>query len=104
METTVINIKRTPDFDPVHNPNDVYIGRFHQSPKYGTFKASKWRNPFKVGVDGTTEEVLVKYQRYLSERKDLLEQLDELRGKRMGCWCKGEHACHGDVLEGLLRG
>ncbi len=70
---------------------DVYIGR-----------GTKWGNPYIIGKDGTREEVIEKYQRYIvMRRKDLLEDLEELKGKRLGCWCAPK-ACHGDVLVDLI--
>ena len=39
-------------------PYDVYIGRV--VPRSG-FKASIWGNPFKLGKDGTREEIMAKY-------------------------------------------
>ena len=33
--------------------------------------------------------------------KELMNSLSELRGKRLGCWCKPER-CHGNVLIELL--
>jgi len=65
---------------------DVYIGR-----------PSKWGNPFKVGKDGTRQQVIKKYQRYLMNNPTLLAALPELKGKRLGCWC-APLLCHGDVL------
>ena len=82
METRVVN-KRVSEFD-------VYIGR-----------GSKWGNPFKIGVHGSRDEVIERYQQYLWNRKDLLADLDELRGKRLGCFCAPQ-ACHGDVLVDAL--
>ncbi len=80
-------------------PYDVYIGRAHSGRGRGpSFKQSIWHNPFKEGEDGTCEEVVAKYERYLLEgRDDLLERLPELKGKVLACWCAPE-ACHGDVL------
>jgi hypothetical protein len=69
---------------------DVYIGR-----------PSKWGNPFKVGRDGTREEVIEKYREWIKTQPELLAQLGELRGKILGCWCKPK-ACHGDVLVELI--
>ena len=66
-------------------PYDIYIGR-----------PGKWGNPFPIGSD-TRETVLEKFETYLLTRPDLLEQLSELEGKVLGCWCKPE-ACHGDIL------
>ena len=62
-------------------PDAVYIGR-----------PSKWGNPYKIGRDGTREEVIEKYREYI-QGKDL----SELRGKDIVCWCAPK-ACHGDVL------
>lgn len=85
-------------------PFDVYIGR--RSPKHSE---SVWRNPYRIGPDGTREEVIVKHWDYLHRRPELLARVEELRGKRLGCYCRlsteKEPGCHGDnyirVLEGL---
>lgn len=69
---------------------DIYIGR-----------PSIWGNPFKIGCDGTREEVIAKYREYVLSKPELLEQLESLRGKTLACWCK-PLACHGDVLIELL--
>lgn len=71
-------------------PFDIYIGR-----------GSKWGNPYVIGQDGTREEVIRLYACYLLARPDLLDDLDELRGKVLGCFCKPQ-ACHGDILVDLL--
>jgi hypothetical protein len=71
-------------------PYDVFIGR-----------PSKWGNPFEIGKDGTRTEVIQKYEEYLLSNPELLKDLEELRGKVLGCWCKPS-ACHGDVLVKLL--
>jgi hypothetical protein len=73
-----------------HEKYDVYIGR-----------PSKWGNPFSEGKDGTRAEVIEKYREYIMSNKELLDQLDELEGKVMGCWCK-PLPCHGDILIELL--
>jgi hypothetical protein len=78
MSTRVVHCKE--------EPYDVYIGR-----------PSKWGNPFKIGRDGTREVVLQKYQVWLAEQWDLLDSLDEVRGKVLGCHCK-PYGCHGDIL------
>jgi hypothetical protein len=63
---------------------------------------SKWGNPFKL-VNDTPEdrlEVIGKYKRWLLSQKDLMSSLHEIRGLRLGCWCKTspDVLCHGDVL------
>lgn len=68
---------------------DVYIGR-----------GSKWGNPYILGKDGDRQEVVELYKDYLQNRKDLLSQVHELKGKKLGCYCKPQ-ACHGDILKEL---
>lgn len=74
-------------------PFDVYIGR-----------PSKWGNPFSH-LEATLakfkvkdrEEAINKYREWIVTQKHLMNSLDEIRGKILGCWCKPK-ACHGDVL------
>ena len=82
----------------VREPHDVYIGR--AVPRRG-YKASKWANPYKVGVDGTRDEVIDKYAEWLHAHPELLACLPELEGKVLGCWCAPER-CHGDVLAEMV--
>lgn len=69
-------------------PYDIYIGR-----------PSKWGNPFSVEVHGRGvcidlfEEDL--YRR-LREGEITEDELLELDGKTLGCWCK-PRSCHGDI-------
>ena len=64
----------------------VYIGR-----------GSKWGNPFRIGRDGTRDEVIIKYAERLLNDRSLLGSIEELTGKFLVCYCSPE-ACHGDVL------
>lgn len=64
-------------------------------------RTTKWGNPFKIGIDGSRKEVIEKYRKYIINNKELLNSLEELRGKVLGCWCK-PHSCHGDILVDLL--
>lgn len=64
----------------------VYVGR-----------PSKWGNPFAIGVDGTRDDVLVKYMLWLCSEDALMHALGELRGKDLVCWCK-PLPCHADIL------
>lgn len=98
MRTRVVNIK-TVDFDK-SNPDHVYIGRVNKNYEVAE---SKWANPFKVGDDGTREEVIRAYREWLKHQPELLNSLEELRGKILFCWCCPE-ACHGNVLVDLLEG
>ena len=82
--TTVVNVKK-------YNGDYVYIGR-----------GSKWGNPYKIGKDGTRQEVIIKYEKYIRERPELVADLPGLEGQVLGCYCKPK-ACHGDILVKLLR-
>ena len=71
-------------------PFDIYIGR-----------PSKWGSPFRIGKDGSREDVIQKYRDWILANSNLMAQLPlELKGKTLGCWCK-PNACHGDVLAEL---
>ena len=73
-----------------NEPFDVYIGR-----------PSKWGNPFRIGKDGSREDVIEKYRHWILANPSLMAHLrSELKGKTLGCWCK-PNACHGDVLAEL---
>lgn len=78
---------------------DVYIGR-----------PSKWGNPFthKEGTEAefilpTRAEAIDAYRKWITQGdgKHLLNDLHELKGKTLGCWCKPQ-SCHGDVLAELV--
>lgn len=81
-KTRVVNCKK--------ESFDVYIGR-----------PSKWGNPFKIGRDGSRQEVILKYKNMITANTELNKQIPlKLRGKTLGCWCKPD-VCHGDVLAEL---
>ena len=67
-------------------PDAVYVGR-----------PSKWGNPFKIGKDGPREEVIHMYAGWLQQMHPLLEDIGELRGKDLVCWC-APLSCHADTL------
>jgi hypothetical protein len=87
-------------------PGAVYIGRWLG--RRG-FQASKWANPYKIGVHGTRADVIKTYRAWLTANPALLAQLPELSGKPLSCWCRhdgeertADNSCHGDVLIELL--
>lgn len=51
-------------------PYDKYIGR-----AFGGFAASEWANPYKVGRDGTGEEVLAKYEAHVRNSPLLMKKI-----------------------------
>lgn len=91
-ETTVVH--------NLHDDFDVYIGR--AVPEHG-LAASKWGNPFVMAdeSDAERERALAAYREWVVTQSDLMDSLEELRGRRLGCWC-APNRCHGDVLIELL--
>jgi len=72
-------------------PDAVYVGR-----------PSKWGNPFKVGIDGTREEVVELFKAEMNGRLQANPSLiailkGELQGKDLACWC-APLPCHADIL------
>lgn len=125
--TTVANVKvnyiRKCGYDNLEewcsDPTNVYIGRAgivfikkdNGSKERYPKVASVWANPFKVGKDGTLDEILAKYRSHITQKiKTEGLNLQELSGKNLGCWCvetcKTSNitptVCHGQVLMDLL--
>ena len=92
---TVINLRHKPglreqlEHAPVHN-STVLIDR-----------RTKWGNKFRIGSDGTREEVIARYRADLWRRIHAgaitLEELAEIDGMWLACWCD-PLPCHGHVL------
>ena len=80
---------------------DIYIGRLPGG------KFNKWaypkdlRNSFPKGT--LRSEIINAYESYLLSNKNLMDDLHELKGKVLGCWCKNKggrgKSCHGDILK-----
>jgi len=72
-------------------------------------RPSKWGNPFSHLEFSTApykvktrKEAVEKYKEWIIQQHDLIDSLDELDGKVLGCVCKPGQLCHGDVLIELL--
>ena len=104
---SVVNIKKKElnkngykDFEDWNaNPNHLYIGRNMCAYVPGTI-GSKWKNPFSL-KQFTLETALEKYEEHIRNTPELYNNLHELEGKVLGCWCKPSQ-CHGDILLKLL--
>lgn len=79
----------------MEDPNNVYIRRggivFIDKKRFPP-KNSLFANPYKVGRDGTLDEVLKKYREHIISMIDTeeisIEDLENLREKNLRCWCK----------------
>ncbi len=92
MKTTVVNIRR--------QEYDVYIGRAQGNGHDGYFG-----NSFTVIRDGGREKAIAAYREYFLNRlkvdSEFAKRVQELKGKRLGCFCKPEN-CHGYVIAEYL--
>lgn len=100
--TTVISIKKNNLVklgyknleEWIKDENNVYIGR--NCPYVSGATESIWKNPFSANKYGR-DECIIMFKKYLEKNETLLSNINKLKGKTLGCWCKPE-ACHGDVL------
>ena len=82
---------------------DVYIGR---GSEFGNpFTHIKDRETKAQFIVRTREDAIRSYRQWIYDRPDLLEKIETLRGKKLGCYCKrpgAEKSCHGDVIIEIL--
>jgi hypothetical protein len=99
MMPRVLNAHGTGWSDARMPPDSVYVGRQVRDSRTGAvrFRESRWLNPFKIGRDGSREEVIAKYRVRLLRQPDLMAALPGLRGMDLICWCAPD-PCHADVL------
>ncbi len=107
----VVNIRKD-GFDNLrewmNSPENIYIGRagivFIDNERYPK-ESSPYCNPYKIGKDGTRDEVILKYKNYLISKiensNEFKKNFLKLKNKNLGCWCHPEK-CHGDVILELL--
>ena len=81
-------------------PYDILISR-----------PSKWGSPFSNKSHSTAPFKTKTRKESVEAHKDwllngdgryLLNDLHELRGKTLGCWCLSSVSCHGDILVELV--
>lgn len=81
------------------DPQNVYVGRSGRifvNKEYFAYPGSKWQNPFTVKKYGL-EQCIELYKQHLKESK-LIEQVGELKGKNLGCFCDQTEVCHAQIL------
>lgn len=75
-------------------PHDVLIDR---STEWGNPFSHKEKTKAKFKTHSVTESLIL-YQEWVLGQPDLIKKIKAcLRGKILGCWCKGKR-CHGYVL------
>jgi hypothetical protein len=91
--------------EPYEEPHVVYIGNQRFTPPY-RFRRSIWRNPYNGELrrgEISRDQAVALYRDHILGSEELASRLGELEGKALGCWCRLEEPCHGDVLIELLR-
>lgn len=63
----------------------VYVGR-----------PSKWGNPYKPNSHDTINDCIKKYEEDIKRWHS--DELKELSGKNLSCWCGLGEPCHADIL------
>jgi len=98
-ETEVVNKRE--------EPADIYIGRGKNGANICTTRIGEYGwlgNPFKL-TDYSREESIQKYKivflEMIEHREGFREAVLDLKGKKLGCWCKPK-ACHGDVIKNWI--
>lgn len=104
IKTSVVKIQRKNG--KVISDCDIYIGRRCKRGGWD-LPQSKWYNPFSLNKKKfTREESLKKYEAHIRSKPELMNSLEELDGKILGCWCGSgtmeNPNCHGDILMKLL--
>ena len=90
----------------VESKDNLYVGRggivFINGERYPK-EDSPFCNPFRIGRDGTREDVLRKYREMLASNPALITAfLEAARDKKyLGCWCKPD-TCHADILAEIM--
>ena len=85
----------------------------HKKEDFDVFVArpSKWGSPFTYKKNSTApykvktrKESIDSHKEWLlhGEGKYLLDDLHELKGKVLGCWCNTNQGCHADILVKLV--
>lgn len=67
-------------------PNTVYVGR-----------PSKWANPCVIEHERQRADAIAWYEAHIAPNIPP-EDLRELRGKNLACYCPLDKPCHADVL------
>ena len=94
----------------MNDERNVYVGRAGRifigsgaNKRIFHYAGSKFANPYKVKPHGeyTTQKSLDLYKKYLVS-SGLINDIEELRGKNLGCFCDQSGECHAKILAKYL--
>ena len=77
--------------------NHVYIGPsvYKYVKNYGG-RECIWMNPYQAHFP--RDEANELFEKFVRSNEALMNQLDYLENKVLGCWCTSDSVCHGEVL------
>ena len=98
---TIVNLHDIEDLESFFkDDNNVYVGRYNPCLPPGI--SDKWGNPYDdISTPEKREQSIASYREDLMLNHDLLNDLEELRGKTLCCWCSPDR-CHAEVLIELV--
>lgn len=65
-------------------------------------EAEYLRAPYREGALITRSERIRLFEMYLRDNNELMDDIESLRDKTLGCWCKPNKSCHGDIIVKIL--
>lgn len=80
------------------------VNKRDESYDYYGGRGSLLGNPYEIGKDGTRDEVCDRYEiwfAFLLKSAVFRRELENLRGKKLGCFCKPQR-CHLDTVAKYL--
>ncbi|MCF8065004.1 MAG: DUF4326 domain-containing protein [Desulfarculaceae bacterium] len=122
-----LGVFQAPSVEALHKPHDGTTRRVDVRQGLAEVMITRpgpWGNPWRVarrkghwtivgpkgcdiGIfwdkDAATEVACEAFRIGLRQDKALMARLPELKGKRLGCYCRADQPCHGDVLVKLVK-
>lgn len=83
--------------------NNLYVGRSGRifiNGEVFAYSGSKWGNPYRLS-DYSLAESLILYRKHIID-SGLINQIGELEGKTLGCYCNQKNPCHAKILVELF--
>lgn len=85
------------------DPNNLYVGRHGRifiDKKIFHYSGSKWANPFPLKKYSLSRSLKL-FEEHLTT-SGLVNDLHELRGKHLGCFCGPDDPCHAKLLSRMV--
>ncbi len=94
--------------DWINDSKNLYVGRRGRiwitengEKRIFHYPQSKWHNPNSIKKVPNLEKNLLLYRQHLHD-SGLVDQLEELRGLNLGCFCLSGKECHARVLVEMI--